>query len=474
MCPNVIPILYLCGIILKYCVMKVTSATVRLVIKKLKLNKNGESPIYLSVCFHGRLEKSTGISINPKFWDEKREIIKSSAPNAPVLNKMLQDMKNKVIERKNEFEYQKRVYTPSMLLQDIETDFNGASNVFKRVMDRLIEERRLRDGTVRGYTYTYRKLCEYLNRKDFIVDELVLGVVKDFATWLEKNNIKINTIKKVLGCIAATWNYAIERKIVTGNDYPFNEFKYTLKYKEVPRDYYLEKSHIARLKEYWLNLVIERDGNRWHYREGAEDKLRNRCSKEFGILWFLLCYRYGGAAPADVAYLRPESFERVYVEGVDCWKITFRRKKTSVEVKYIVKRDIMSIISIEHFLGTSGHFVYPILHWHEGITDKNLLDQAHKANEKAIKHIRNAFLDINEDIAKDNVRNGSDEPLIEVGKVVMYTARHSRASNYLDTPGATVSALASMMGRSSNTIATYVHRIQHNKEVLKFDEDCIV
>lgn len=89
-------------------------------------------------------------------------------------------------------------------------------------------------------------------------------------------------------------------------------------------------------------------------------------------------------------------------------------------------------------------------------------------------HVRNAFLDINEDIAKDNVRNGSDEPLIEVGKVVMYTARHSRASNYLDTPGATVSALASMMGRSSNCISTYVHRIQQNKEVLKFDEDCIV
>lgn len=453
---------------------RVTSATVRLVLKKLKVNKNGESPVYLSVCFHGRLEKSTGISVLPRYWDEKREVIKGSAPNAPVLNKMLQDMKNRVIERKNEFEFQKRVYTPALLLQNVEIDFNGSENTFKGLMDNLIAERRLKYGTIRSYDYTWKKLKEYLGRDNFIVDELVLGVVKDFAAWLERNNIKINTIKRVLSCVAAVWNYGIQRKIVDASGYPFVEFKYTMKYKEVPRDYYLEKSHIARLKEYWLNLVIERNGKRWRYKDGVEEKLRNRCSKEFGILWFLLCYRYGGAAPADVAYLRPESFERVNVDGNDCWKVTFRRKKTSVEVRYIVKRDLMSIITIEHFLGFSGHFVYPVLHWKEGCEDKYLLEQVHKIAEKAIKHVRNAFLNINEDIARANALGESVEPTIEVNKVVMYTARHSRASNYLDTPNATVSALASMMGRSSNCIATYIHRIQHNKEVLKFDEDCIV
>jgi hypothetical protein len=59
---------------------RVTSATVRLVLKKLKVNKNGESPVYLSVCFHGRLEKSTGISVLPRYWDEKRECIKNGCP----------------------------------------------------------------------------------------------------------------------------------------------------------------------------------------------------------------------------------------------------------------------------------------------------------------------------------------------------------------------------------------------------------
>lgn len=33
------------------------------------------------------------------------------------------------------------------------------------------------------------------------------------------------------------------------------------KYKECPMDYFLEESHIIRLKEYFLNLAIEKNGD---------------------------------------------------------------------------------------------------------------------------------------------------------------------------------------------------------------------
>ena len=107
-------------------------------------NKNGEYPIYIVVCFKGRLEKSTGVSCLSRYWDSKREVIKGQCPNAAVLNKMLSDIKNRVIERRNDYEYNGRVYTPSMLLEDCKVDYNGKSNVFIDVMDRLMNERRLR------------------------------------------------------------------------------------------------------------------------------------------------------------------------------------------------------------------------------------------------------------------------------------------------------------------------------------------
>ena len=123
---------------------KLSSASIRLVQKMNRKNKNGEFPIYIAVCFKGRLEKSTGVSCLPRYWDSKRELIKGQCPNAPVLNKMLSDIKNRVIERRNEFEFNSRVYTPSLLLEDVQIDFNGKSNIYIDVMNKLMDDRRLK------------------------------------------------------------------------------------------------------------------------------------------------------------------------------------------------------------------------------------------------------------------------------------------------------------------------------------------
>ena len=85
-----------------------------------------------------------------------------------------------------------------------------------------------------------------------------------------------------------------------------------------------------------------------------------------------------------------------------------------------------------------------------------------------------AFLRINEDIARDNVTEHNNEPLVDVTRLVMYTARHSRASNYFNSPGATIGSLASMLGRSANTIAVYAHFLQSNKDVAKLEDNCAI
>ena len=449
---------------------KLGSASVRLVQKMNRKNQFDEFPIYIVVCWKGRVEKACGISCKEKYWDKKREMVKPQCPNSPVLNKMLNDIKQRVIDRKNEFEYNGRAYTARMLLEECKVDLDGSKNVFKGLMMRLIDERRLAAGTIRSYDHTYKKLCEFLNRKDFIVDELTLGVVKDFSSWLERNDIKINTIKRILSCVAAVWNYGIQKKVANAEGYPFGEFKYTQKYKECPRDYFLEKSHIVRLKEYWLNMVIERHGKRWTYKDGMLEKLQNRNSAEFGILWFLMCYKMNGSSPADVALIRPQDCKRITINGEDYWAVDIRRKKTGRDVHIRMKRDMFIIIAFEHFMGFASHFVYPILHYHEGCTDKYLLEQSHKVSDKAIKAVRKAFLSINEKIAHDNA-NGGSEPTVEVNRVVMYSARHSFANNYLTTSKANVSGLASLMARSPNTIATYVHQLTNNEQIAEMVED---
>ena len=439
---------------------KLSSASIRLVMKKNRMNRNGEYPIYLVVCFSGRVEKATGVSCLSRHWDSKREIIKGQCPNAAVLNKMLSDIKQNVINRKNDFEYNGRVYTPSMLLEDCKVEYNAKSNVYIDVMNRLITDRRLGTSTKKRYGYAYNKLCEYIGRKDFIIDELNVGFIKDFTRWLDVSDC---TKRDICACIASVWNYAIDRKLVDASEYPFNEFKFTQKFKDGVRDYCIDLINIKKLKEYFLNMVIERNGNRWSYKDGALDRLHKRSSAEFGICFFLACFYLNGSAPTDVARLRVENCSRIMIDGVDYWKIEFKRKKTDTVVSVRLKRDMFSIILLEHFLGFSSNgYVYPVIGDAEGDAIQR---QVKKYGEMAIKAVRKAFSEINEETIRSNVSEGKEEPLVDVSKVVLYSARHSFASAYLNSEGATVRGAASLLSRSASTISVYIHSLQHDKDI---------
>lgn len=440
---------------------KTSTATIRLVMKKNRKNKNGEFPIYLVVCFNGRLEKATKVSCLEKNWDAKNELVKKSQPNSSVLNKILFDIKQKVIQRKNDFEYNNKVYTPSMLINDDDVvNFDGKRNDYKSLMEEYITEKRLKLRTTKKYKYAFNKLVQYLHRDDFIVDELNLGFVKDFVKWLD---IDDGTKGGVLKCICAIWNYAISKGICDYGAYPFREFKTSkLKYKE--RDYFLEPSHMVRLMDYFLKMMVVRENGGWHYKEGAEERLHKRSSKEFAIMWFLLMYKLNGSAPTEIGNLRSESCQPIIIDKKRYWAIDFKRRKTQTDVHVRLERDIFTIIAVEHFLAFSKEFVYPII-TDASVGDDKMQNQITNLAYGANKLVREAFGEINDEIIKNNMENDLDEPLVETEKVVMYTARHSFASHYVNSPNATIGGLASLLARSPNTIATYVHQLTHNKDI---------
>jgi site-specific recombinase XerD len=412
---------------------------------------------------------------------------------------MLYDIKQRVIQRKNDFEYKSQVYTAKMLIEDCVVDLDGRSNVYKDIMYRLINERRLSMNSRKRYEYSYRKICEYLGRDEFIVDELNLGFVKDFSSWLCKSvsvngsslhtnkvGVSDGTIKDLLSCVAAVWNYAIDRRIVSDELFPFREFKFTTRFKRGERDYFLDVSHIKLLMDYWLDLVIERDGNRWHYKDGAYDLLRKRTSKEWGILWFLLCYKLNGSAPVDVALLKLSECKNIEINGERYWAIDFKRQKTKRDVHVRWKRDMFSIIALEHFMGDSRNtsslhsnssgmsrngYVYRVVDMDD---EYKKLKQSSRNAEVALKWVRKAFEEINGKIIQSNVDKGVREHLIEVQRVDMYTARHSFANHFINSPNATIGGLASLMARSPNTIATYVHQLTKDEEIASLVESMVI
>lgn len=451
---------------------KVKSATVRLVLKKCRANKNGEYPIYLVVCFGGRMEKSTGIACKPGNWDLRRECVKNCS-NAPVLNKMLLDMKNRVIERKNDYEFKGKSYTPSMLLEDCEIDLSGRNNVYKDLMEAMISERKLRKSSARIYRYTYTRLMDVMNSERFLVDEVTASVMKGAVAVWKRSGIGDTTLRDICGHVGSVMHYAISKGIIEPSAYPFIQFPYSAIIKANPkRTYYLDNANLVRVRDYFFDMVIERNGKMWHYREGAEDKLMKRYTKEFALLYWLMCYKLGGLAPCDVALLKTDNVSRIVIDGEEYYCIDSARAKTGVPIHTRIKRDLLCIIGLEHYLGTAhlrDNYVYPILqnnsHSMAERDEQSAIVASQKCTCEAIKKVRECMRDINAQTIRTNVSEGLQMPLISVEEVVYYSARHTLANSYLQTPGANIHSLASIMARSPAYIGTYLHQLRHDSEI---------
>jgi hypothetical protein len=236
----------------------------------------------------------------------------------------------------------------------------------------------------------------------------------------------------------------------------------------------LEREHIRLLYDYFMDMVIERNGSRWSYRDGAFERLHKRSSDEFGILWFLLCYKIAGSSPIDIALLKCSDCKRITIGGEDYWSIDFKRHKSGIGVSVRWKRDIFSIIALEHFMGCSkGGWIYPMKSI-SAISEKQINKSINKCAERAIKGVRKAFKEINEGIIKRNVLEGCNEVLVDVERVVLYTARHSLANHLLSSKNVSVRELASILGRSPNTISTYIHQLSKDVEIANVLENAVI
>lgn len=438
---------------------KTSGATVRLVLKKNRCNANGENPIYLVVCWHSRKEKSTGVYVSERYWNASKEEIRKGFPNAVSLNAMLYGLKHKIVERRQRFEASGIQYSVSMLLDYSEQSTVVSSSYFD-LTESYIIQKALNVNSARLYRYTYRVLKNHFGRDNFLIGEITLPVIKRLINDL---NVGDNSIRGICGRIAAIWHYAEEKGLVNSNSYPFKEWKYTQKYQKLNRVYYLESSNLIKLKEWFLSRCINVSGELYSFKDGIEDKLMERSSKEFSCLLFLASFLLNGASPIDVALLRADNCSRIAVDGIDYWKVSFKRRKTGMSVNCLLRRDKLTMICFEHFLRFSNYYIYPILK--KGLTDKQINNAVSKVTGYASKHLKEICSEINEATIKNNVENNSNEPLIDVNQMTLYVARHSKANDYLSHPGATIHGLATLMGRSVSGLDAYVHEIRNDKDL---------
>src|SRR5690606_2148668 len=96
--------------------MKRATFSLLFYIKRSKLLKNGDAPVYLKITVNGKFaEVSLKRSIAPRLWDTTRNQAKGSSQEAQQLNDYLTSVRGQVFMHQRELQEAGRVVNPKML-----------------------------------------------------------------------------------------------------------------------------------------------------------------------------------------------------------------------------------------------------------------------------------------------------------------------------------------------------------------------
>lgn len=366
-------------------------------------------------------------------------------------------MKSDAIDRRNKFELNGIAYTPSMIL---EKDEIVSQDDFKGLIDRYTVA--LSPTTKKVWKSFKTSFLGY--KKVDKIQEVTLEVVKGYAKHLEDSGMKESTVKMTLSKLAALCKFAVEEGII--KESPFKRFNINKKYKTTSKTVYIHHRSIEVMKEMFLNDVIVQNGKMWSYKDDVVDKLVNRTSDLFARYFWLCGLLFQGLAPIDLCQLEVKDLVIKDINGEDYYCYDGKRQKTKVKVKIRIKANTMySNVMIRTLLMfRSGKYFLPIL---DGVENDRLVIYKKVSNwlSNHIDKFREWVKVVNAEIIKRNVTNKDDIPLIPED-ISYYSYRHSYAQMYLSKGGSPL-ALATLLGRSVDTISTYIEELSEEADLVE-------
>ena len=438
--------------------MKTTMATVQLVLRTNKTLADGSHPIMLRVQWKGRKERSTGFACKEADWDKKHQLLKPKTLNAQTINKKLTMMLETAKARALEYAASGDAYTAADILAEDERKDSGT---YAELVEKYIAAHTLRRNTRDSY-HNSKAALEKIFGKDFLLEKL------DTDMMLKGLN---GTGKVYINCAKAVARWALQRGLITTD--PFRFFSLPKTYKTSRRVYYLAPETYAYVERYFKSLFLndfmaELDAPLLgiiSFKQDMVEKLRKGRLQLVALFMFVFIYRLQGLSPIDVLSLERQSVKIIKYKGKEFYSINTMRHKTGVPVPLRVpKSDISDILfSLAAEMHPNGRYLLPYL---DGMNEDERHKKVKSYNIHLSNFLRKILAKVNEIIAKDNETSGRDVPLVNTEEICMYTARHTYASHYLQRPNSSLQALCTLMGRSIQGIATYVHQLSSESEIL--------
>lgn len=378
------------------------NTTISIICYKSKTLSNGEHPLMLRITQNRKIKyKSLNISISEKHWDFKKNIPKSNCPNKDLILKIILKAKleyqQKVLEKKANDEE----FTATSLINETNDEIKAKTveEFYQLTINELREKGQI--GNSYAYLNSYNTLKNFNKGKklDYTFSHIDVAFCKKLEDWLRSKGNKDTTLSYQFRTLRATFNKAIEAKIVSREKNPFIEYKLSrFNTKTIKRA--LSKEDILK--------IINTDCS-------GKSKLRQLTHDLFSFSY--LC---GGISFVDIANLTCKNI----VEG----RLIYQRQKTHGNINLILSYKALEIIQKYNYYCLQTSFLFPILHNKRHITPMQKNNRIHKICHQVNQELRLFAKELNIN-----------------AEVTTYVARHSFAT-ILKKSGVNIGIISEALG----------------------------
>ena len=395
-------------------------ATISVICYKSKTLANGEHPLMLRIAQNGKSTyKSLKISVAAKHWDFERNVPKPNNPNKDLIQKIILktklDYQQKILEKKANSEE----FTASSLINEQKEEIKAKTveEFYLSLIEDLKQKGRI--GNSYAYLNSYNTLRNFNKGKklNYTFSHIDVSFCKRFEDWMRSKGNKDTTLSYQFRTLRATYNKAIEAKIVAREKNPFIEYKLShFNTKTIKRA--LSKNDILKL--------IKANCN-------GQSKLRQLTHDLFSFSY--LC---GGISFVDIANLTRQN-----IVGD---RLIYQRQKTHGNINLLLSKEASTIIAKYSTYQQEAEYLFPILHCKRHITPMQKSNRVHKICHQVNTELRTFA-----------------QELGITAEVTTYVARHSFAT-ILKKSGVNIGIISQALGHQDiKTTQIYLSKFDNEQ-----------
>ena len=337
------------------------------------------------------------------------------------------------------------------IIKTEEGNKNGYS--IANVYEEFLSFRQRRVSTLKLYAFAYRLFVDFIGTESALIKDINSKQVSNFINWLSEN-YSGNSGYVVYCIIKSLLNFADKQYFIDVN--PCNLVDTRRRLNRQHHHQALTDRQMAICEnDFWHSFDTSKN------KQWGKDMLTDTKSDAFFRMCFMLGYYLQGLALVDVLSLRVTQVKLRKATGESMYVIETCRRKTGKGVKIVIpeshaNRHRLFTLVYESAVNSKREYLLPVMD-RLGDDEHYIYNKVNRLNCDLSRKLKQWWRRLNKSELKRYP--------IDLKNTSYYSCRHTFATLYLQNPNANISELASLMGRNTEYIDTYIREIESEKTI---------